>query len=102
MSSFDLNSYTALPREQAQELVIMFAHFIKIMKDHNIEWWASCGTMMGSLRCGGLIRWDDDVDIAMEDTDYNKMKSLRKLLEGTKYRMKFVGQYGKLQHKSYF
>jgi phosphorylcholine metabolism protein LicD len=101
MSSFNINTYTALPKEQAQELVIMFAHFIKIMEEHNIDWWASCGTMMGAIRCGGLIRWDDDVDIAMEDSEYNKMKTLRKSIEGTKYRMKFVGQYGKLQHKAF-
>ena len=99
--AFDLNTYTALNKVEAYELVLMFSHFADVMAKHSIEWWATCGTMMGALRCGGLIKWDDDVDVALNQEDYEKMKSVRKELEGSKYRMKFVGQYGKLQHKGF-
>ena len=76
----------------------MFQHLINIFKQHDIEWWATDGTMLGALRCGGLIRWDDDIDIALDEAHYDKMKSLRKLIETPHYKMKFVGQYAKLEH----
>ncbi|MCR5734213.1 MAG: LicD family protein [Lachnospiraceae bacterium] len=43
-----------------------------ICNRHNLRWWMDWGTMLGLVRHGGYIPWDDDVDISMMRGDYEK------------------------------
>ncbi|MCR5108025.1 MAG: LicD family protein [Lachnospiraceae bacterium] len=43
-----------------------------ICNRHNIKWWMDWGTMLGLIRHGGYIPWDDDVDISMMRPDYER------------------------------
>ena len=44
----------------------------KVCKKHNIEYFAEWGTLLGAIRHGGFVPWDDDMDICMKREDYNK------------------------------
>ncbi len=57
-----------------------------ICRKHNITYWISGGTLLGAMRHGGFIPWDDDIDIELLRPDYKKLlKVLRNELPGDLY-----------------
>ena len=57
-------------------LVKMLKMFDDICSKHGIHYYLICGTLIGALRHKGFIPWDDDVDIAITRSDYNKLKEV--------------------------
>ena len=62
--------YIGLLHKVYNELLVFIDN---VCKKHGLEWWLDYGNLLGAVRHGGFIPWDDDVDIGMMRTDYQKL-----------------------------
>lgn len=59
----------------------MIKELDRVCRLHGIKYSIFCGTLLGAVRHGGYIPWDDDADIAMMREEYEKFKKVANELD---------------------
>lgn len=87
----DRNTQHRLSAVQTK-LLKMLRWFDGFCREHGLRYYAVGGTLLGAVRHGGFIPWDDDIDLALPRPDYEKLAELMKdqrfgdyVLESPKY-----------------
>ena len=96
----------SLRRLQLTELELL-QEADRVAKKYNISYCIIAGTMLGAVRHGGFIPWDDDVDIAMLRSEYERFReACKKELDLQKFYFQdhtvtagYRWGYGKLRRK---
>ena len=70
-----MENYILSP-DESFNLYKLLNRVVKILEQNNIVYWASGGTFLGAIRCKGIIKWDDDLDICILQQDKEKLKQL--------------------------
>lgn len=67
------NPEGSLLRKQQHRMTELLLAVDRVCRRHNISYWLSSGTLLGAVRHGGYIPWDDDLDIEMLRPDYERL-----------------------------
>ena len=64
-----------IPDELMRKIELdIFSHIIEICEKYELRYIIDYGTLLGAVRHGGFIPWDDDIDISMPRPDYETFK----------------------------
>ena len=70
-------------KELQQHILPILIDVDRVCREHNIRCYICDGTMLGAIRHGGFIPWDDDVDVCMPRPDYERfMQHAKEWLPG--------------------
>lgn len=68
--------YTPIPPEDLRQIQLiqleMLIEVDRICRKHDIKYCIVAGTLLGAIRHGGYIPWDDDADVSMLRSEYEK------------------------------
>ena len=64
----------SLSLRELQQIELQLLHrFIEICDEYQIKYYIIGGALLGAVRHGGFIPWDDDIDVAVPRCDYRKL-----------------------------
>ena len=78
--SESVNAYSFQPSESIQKVWQVELDLLNVLKklciEHNLNYFAIGGTLLGAVRHKGFIPWDDDIDVVMPWSDCQKLISV--------------------------
>jgi len=78
-----------LSLEQHKEIMLsILKEFHTYCVKHNIKYSLSGGSLIGAVREGGIIPWDDDIDVILMPEEYEKFE---KALKNDKLKFEYIG-----------
>lgn len=89
----DLVGYKKLTLNELQSLQLeAMKELHSACANADVKYYLIAGSLLGAIRHGGFIPWDDDIDIAMMREDYERFKQMFPgLMDANKY---FLQHYG--------
>ena len=74
LQSVEVEKMTAISLDEAKKIELdILLYFADFCEKHNLRYFLAYGTLIGAVRHKGFIPWDDDIDVNMPRTDYNKL-----------------------------
>lgn len=92
--------------ELQNALFLMLKEFVRVCDENNLTYYLIGGTALGAIRHHGFIPWDDDIDVAMPRTDYEKFLKLQKcfsyeyFIQTYKTDKNYILNYAKLRNSN--
>lgn len=78
----DIKTIKPCQEKRLRQYQLDCVEFAKKMTDffdaHNLEYFITSGTLIGVVRHGGFVPWDDDFDVGMMRKDYEQLKLILK------------------------
>ena len=66
-----------IPFEEQKRISLeILADFASFCDAHGLRYFLAYGTLIGAVRHGGYIPWDDDIDVQMPRADYERLIEL--------------------------
>ena len=68
-----------IPAKARQVMAVemdLLLEFDRVCKANNLRYWLIAGSLLGAVRHDGFIPWDDDIDVGMSRSDYNKLSQI--------------------------
>ena len=66
-----------ISKRQGDDLYRLIQVVHETFTKNQIEYWITGGTLLGSVRHGGIIPWDDDADVCIMKKDVGKLRKLK-------------------------
>ena len=89
-------SHANMTAEEIDDLYRLVDLVTSALERHNVRHFMTAGTLLGSIRHGGLIPWDDDFDLGIMEEDMPRVKAAIRDLEAKNVTTKAFGDYAEL------
>ena len=65
----------------------LLKEFSRICEENHLRYTLEAGTLLGAVRHGGFIPWDDDVDVSMPREDYDRFFAIASEMKNSDFIM---------------